>query len=189
MLEEMKSLATRNSLQQQLMDIQSKGEEQEIPSKPSRIAANFSHALMQRETESQPSNLIATKAAVASSKPTTTTTTTTNPPPKPNKFVKDMEERARLRVERKAELGRLKEQKQREKIEAQRKKEEEERSREEEEKRRKMEEIRERRRIEREEEIERERRASEARSKLEAATEHDRRRLLKWYEYDIFQRK
>jgi len=182
MLEEMKSIATQNSLQQQLKAIQSKEEIQsEVHPKSSRIAAHFDNAL---ESKEKPSNLTATKAKVTSSKATTNSL----PPQKQNKFVHDMEERARLRAERKAELERIKDQKQKEKIEDQRRKEEEERKVEEEEKQKRSDEIREKKRIEKEAEMEKERKAQEVKKKFDAAVEHDRRRLLKWWGMDVWKK-
>ena len=185
MLEEMKCIATQNSLQKQLKDIQSKGENPtEIPAKSSRIAAHFDQAMQPRDKEILPSNLSATKAKVSASK----TTTTSLPAQKQNKFVQDMEERARLRAERKAELERLKEQKQKEKLDAQRQKEEEERKREENEKQKRLDEMREKKRIEKEEEMEKERKANEATMKFDLAAEHDRRRLLKWWGMEVWKK-
>ena len=170
MLEEMKFFATQNALQQQLKDIQSGGAAATTKSpKTSRIVAAFDGA----SSEGQSSAL---------AKPMTTTITATTPTTaKQNKFVRDMEERARQRAERKAELDRLKEQKQKEKIEAQRKKEEEDRRQEEEEKQKRVDEARERKRLEKEQEMEKQRKLDEAKKKQDMAEEHDRRRTLKWF--------
>lgn len=185
MLEEMKFLATQNSLQQQLKEIQSGGNDQsKTPVKASRIAANFNFAPAQPKDDSNfPSNLTATKARVASSFKTVTTSSSL---PQPNKFVKDMEDRARLRAERKAELDRLKEQKQKDKLEAQRRREEEERNGEEREKQKRIEEIREKKRVEKEQEMEKEKKAMEVKRKWDMALEHDRKRLLKWWGMDVW---
>jgi len=170
MLEEMKFFATQNALQQQLKDIQSGGAAATTKSpKTSRIVAAFDGAVSEGQSS-------------APAKPKTTTITATTPTTaKQNKFVRDMEERARQRAERKAELDRLKEQKQKEKIEAQRKKEEEDRRQEEEEKQKRVDEARERKRLEKEQEMEKQRKLDEVKKKQDMAEEHDRRRTLKWF--------
>ena len=174
MLEEMKHFATQNALQQQLKNIQGNNASETVSSSPkmSRIAAHFDHTEKPPSTENLPSTPGKSKATV----------------PKPNKFVQDMEERARQRAERKAELDRLKEQRQKEKMDAQRQKEEEERQREEAEKHKRMEEAREKKRIEREQEMEKQRKTEEAKRKLEMAEKHDERRLIKWYGVQPWQR-
>jgi len=162
----MKFLQTQNSLQKQLENLQ---------------LNNDVVVTGQTQTKSDPTGGDVKKVSTTVVARSTMMSTPKTSSAKPNKFVSDMEERARQRAARKAELERLKDQRQKEKLEEARKKEEEERRREEEEKQKKLEEVREKKRMEKLQELEKLRKEEEAKIKIEKADEHNRKRLLRWW--------